>query len=109
MYLFSESLVCKHLLLLENLLCEADLHFNDGLLVDNPLLGSAVVDKELLLVYLDSLSALYIAHESTVEEGIEICLFHVVEGLLFLGTCFLVLIVSCPNRSYSYNLDRLRS
>lgn len=70
--LLSKSLVSQDLLLLKDFLSEADFKFNNGLLVYNALLGSAVVDKELLVVYQNSLSLLHEAHKATEEVRVQI-------------------------------------
>ena len=83
--LFGETLICQHLLLLENLLGEADLHLYDGVLVHDAEFGTAVVQEKLLVVYLKGLSTLHIAHKATEEIWVQIGLADVLKSLILFG------------------------
>ena len=103
-----KPLVGKHLLLLEDLVREAYLELNDCLLVNYACLWPTVVNEELLVIDLDGLTALHIAHEAAEEVVMEIVLLYVVEGGIFVGACPLVLLIGGPKRSDSYCLHLLR-
>lgn len=81
---------------------------DDGLLVNDAGLGPAVIEKELLIVDLEGLATLYVAHETTVEVWVEVGLLNVVEGLLFVSDCPLVWLLLLPDRCNAKNLHRLR-
>jgi hypothetical protein len=87
-YLFGETLVCKHLLLLENLLSETHFHLYDGVLVHYTEFGATVVQEKFLVVYLEGLSTLHIAHKATEEIGVQIGLSDVLKGLILFGASF---------------------
>ena len=84
-YLFCETLVCQHLLLLENLLGEPDLHLYNGVLVHYTEFGATVVQEKFLVVYLEGLSTLHIAHKATEEIGVQIGLPDVLKGIILFG------------------------
>lgn len=105
---FCEALVSKNLLLLENLMSEANLELDNRLLIDDASFRPTVVDEELLIIDLDGLTAFHIAHEATEEVVVEICLLYVVESCFFVGTSSLILLVSCPERCDSQSLNLLR-
>ena len=79
--LLSQSLVRQHLLSLEHFSGEAQLHVDDGLLVHQAALGSAVIHKELLVVNQDRLSLFHVANETAEEVGIQVGVFQVLEEL----------------------------
>ena len=97
------------MLLLEDLVGKADLHLYDGLLVHYACLGSAVVDEELLVVYLYRLSTFHIAHEAAEEVVIKVVLFDLVESILFVGTCLFISLVVRPERGNPDGLNMLGS
>lgn len=108
MYLFSKPLICEDLLLLEDLLSEADLHLNDGLLINNTTFWSAIVQEKLLVVYLEGLTTLHIAHKTAEKVGVQIGLPDVLKGLILFSVCLFVFTVCVPNWSNPEDLDRPR-
>ena len=97
-------MICEYLFLLEDLLSEANFEFDDGLLVNDPILWSAVVDEEFLVVNLYSFASFDIAHESAEKERVQVRLLYLLEGLCLSLVCSLILLISCPNWRNSKNL-----
>jgi hypothetical protein len=67
-----KSLISKDLFLLEDFSRKPDFKINDGLLVNDATLWSAVIDKELLIINQNGFTLFHIAHESAVEVGIQV-------------------------------------
>jgi len=63
---FSHSLISDDLFFEKCLLCESNLQLDDGLVVDDSLSWLAVIDEEMVLHYVKSLSFLYVVLEQTI-------------------------------------------
>lgn len=100
-------MICEYLFLLEDLLSEANFEFDDGLLVNDPILWSAVVDEEFLVVNLYSFASFDVAHEPAEKERVQVRLLYLLKGLCLSLVCSLILLISRPNWRNSKHLHWL--
>jgi predicted Zn-dependent protease len=63
-------------------------HLYNGVLIHYPEFGPTVVQEKFLVVYLEGLSSLHIAHKATEEIGVQIGLADVLKGLILFGASF---------------------
>ena len=70
--------------------------------------GSAVIQEKLLVINLQSLSSLHIAHKPTEEIGVEICVSDILENFFFILVSLFKLRISVPQWRNSEDLNRFR-
>ena len=105
---FGESLVGKDLLLEEGLLGEPDFDLKAGTLVHDSRSRLAVINEELFAGYLQRLSLLEVAHQTTEEKRLQNFRVKQADGLLAVLVRLVEFFVSVPDGSYPQDSDGLR-
>lgn len=68
--------------------------------------GSAIIQEKLLVINLQSLSSLHIAHKPTEEIRVKICISDILENFFFILVSFFKLRISVPQWRNSEDLNR---